>query len=136
MLFLKKNTSIRRQWSSLILILYIIINIIIIITTIIIIIITIIIIMYWGSSRGSRVAFQPKMPYYAKTGACPMKNRGMTFIFMWNQVSLCIHNLAYTIPLVGHGQGLVHSTCLTWDFLNTYMFFHEAIRVCTAQATN
>ena len=142
MLFLKKNTSIRRQWSSLILILYIIINIIIIIVIIIIIItniiiITIIIIMYWGSSRGSREAFQPKMPYYAKTGACPMKNRGMTFTFIWNQVSLCIHKLAYTIPLVGHGQGLVHSTCLTWDFLNTYhMFFHEAIRVCTAQATN
>ena len=52
-------------------------------------------------------------------------------------ISLFIHNLAYTIPLVGHGQGLVHSTCLTWDFLNTYyMFFYEAVRVCTAQATN
>ena len=52
-------------------------------------------------------------------------------------ISLFIHNLAYTIPLVGHGPGLVHSTCLTWDFLNTYhMFFHEAIRVCAAQAIN
>ena len=97
----------------------------------------IIIIMYWASSWGSREVFQPKMPYYAKMGACPMKNSGMTFTFMWNLESLCIHNLAYTIPLVGHGQGLVHSTCLTWDFLNTYhMFFHEAIRVCTAQTTN
>ena len=28
-------------------------------------------------------------------------------------ISLFIHNLAYTIPLVGHGQGLAHSTCLT-----------------------
>ena len=47
------------------------------------------------------------------------------------------HNLTYTIPLVRHGQELVHSTCLTWDFLNTYhMFFHEATRVCIAQATN
>ena len=52
-------------------------------------------------------------------------------------ISLYIHNLAYTIPLVGHGQGLVHSTCLTWDFLSAYhMFFHKAVRVCTAQATN
>ena len=65
------------------------------------------------------------------------ENSGMTFTFMWNQESMCIHNVAYTIPLVLHGQGLVHSTCLTWDFLNTYhMFFHEAIRVCTTQATN
>ena len=96
-----------------------------------------IIIMYWVSSWGSREDFQPKIPYYAKMGACPMKNSGMTFTFMWNLESLCIHNLAYTIPLVGHGQGLVHSTCLTWDFLNTsHMFFHEAIRVCTAQAIN
>ena len=39
----------------------------------------------------------------------------MTFTFMRNLESLCIHNLAYTIPLVGHGKGLVHSTCLTWD---------------------
>ena len=92
---------------------------------------------YWGSSWGSREVFQPKMPYYAKMGACPMKNSGMTFTFMWNLESLFIHNLAYTIPLVGHGQGLVHRTCLTWDLLNTYhMFFHEAIRVCTAQGTN
>ena len=93
--------------------------------------------LYWGSSWGSRELFQPKMPYYAKMGACSRKNSGMAFTFMWNLESLCIHNLAYTIPLVGHGQGLVHSTCLTWDFLNTYdMLFHEAIRVCTAQATN
>ena len=97
----------------------------------------IIIVMYWASSWGSREVFQPIMPYYTKMGACPMKNSGMTFTVMWNLESLCILNLAYTIPLVGHGQGLVHSICLTWDFLNTYeMFFHEAIRVCTAQATN
>ena len=77
------------------------------------------------------------MPYYSKMGACPMKSSGITFTFTWNLESLCIHNLAYTIPLVGHGQGLVHSTCLTWDFSNTYhMFFHEAIRVCTALVTN
>ena len=97
----------------------------------------IIIVMYWASSWGSCDVFQPKMPYYTKMGTCPMKNSGMTFTVMWNLESLCILNLAYTIPLVGHGQGLVHSICLTWDFLNTYdMFFHEAIRVCTAQATN
>ena len=66
-----------------------------------------------------------------------MKNSGIIFTFMSNLESLCIYNLAYTIPLVGHGQGLVHNTCLTWDFLNTYhMFFHEAIRVSTAQVTN
>ena len=111
--------------------------IIIIVVIIIGIIIIIIIIMYWGSSWRSRQVFQPKMLYYAKMGTCPMKNSGMTFTFMWNLESLCIHNLAYTIPLVGHGQGLVHSTCLTWDFLNTYhMFFRETIRVCTTQATN
>ena len=52
-------------------------------------------------------------------------------------ISLVIHNITYTIPLVAHGPGLVHSTCVTWDFLNTYhMFFYEAIRVCTAQVTN
>ena len=108
-----------------------------IIFCIIIIVIINIIIMYWGNSWGSREVFQPKMPYYAKMGTCPMKNSGMTFIFMCNLESLCIHNLAYTILLVGYGQGLVHSTCLTWDFLNTYhMFFHEGISVCTAQAAN
>ena len=86
--------------------------------------------MYWGSSWGSREVFQPKMPYYAKMGVCPIKNGGMTFTFMWNLEFLYIRNLAYTIPFVAHGQGLVHSTCLTWDFLNTYhMFFHEAIRI-------
>ena len=69
------------------------------------------------SSRGSREAFQPKMSYYAKMGACPIKNSGMTFTFMWNLESLFIHSLAYTVPLVGHGQGLVHCTCLTWKFL-------------------
>ena len=47
------------------------------------------------------------------------ENSGMIFTFMWNLESLCIHNLTYTILLVGHGQGLVHSTCLTWGFLNT-----------------
>ena len=94
------------------------------------------ILLYWGSSWGSRKVFLPKMPYFAKMSACPMKNSEMTFIFMWNLESLCIHNLAYTIPLVGHGQGLVYSTCLTWNFFNTYhMFFHEAKRICTAQAT-
>ena len=30
----------------------------------------------------AREVFQPKMPYYAKMGACPMKNSGMTFTFM------------------------------------------------------
>ena len=104
---------------------------------IIIIIIIIIIIMYWGSSRGSGEIFQPKMPYYAKMGACPTKNSRMTFRFFWNLESLCIHNLAYTISLVGHGQVLVHRTFSTWNFLNTYhMFFHQAIRVCSAHATN
>ena len=102
----------------------------------IIIIVVIIIIMYWASSW-SREVFQPKMPYYVEIDTCPMKNSGMTLTFMWNLELLCIHNLPYTIPLVGYGQGVVHSTCLTWDFLNTYhMFFHEAIRVCTTQATN
>ena len=76
-----------------------------------------VLLLYWGSSWGSRETFQPKMSYYAKMGACPMKNSGMTFTFMWNLESLFIYNLAYTIPLVGHGQGLVHCTCLTWDFL-------------------
>ena len=85
--------------------------------------------MYWKSSWGCGEVFQPKMPYYAKWGSCPMKNSGMTLTFMWNLQSLCIHNLVYAIPLFGHGQGLVHSTCLTWDFPNTYhMFFHEAVR--------
>ena len=99
--------------------------------------IIIIIIMYWGSSWKSPDVFQPKIPYYAKMAECPMKNSGMNFTFIWNLEPLCIHNLAYTILLVRHGQGLMHSTCLTWDFLNTYhMFFHEAIRVCTAQVTN
>ena len=119
-------------------IIVIIIVIIIIVIIIVIVYIAIIIIfMYWGSSWGNREVFQPKMPYYAKMGACPMKNSAMTLAFMWNLESLCIHNFPYTISLVGHSQGLVHSTCLTWDFLNAYhMFFHQAIRVCTAQATN
>ena len=30
----------------------------------------------------AREVFQPKMPYYDKMGACPMKNSGMTFTFM------------------------------------------------------
>ena len=65
-----------------------IIVIIISINTIIVIIIVIvynaiiIIFMYWGSSWGNREVFQPKMPYYAKMGACPMKNSGMTLAFM------------------------------------------------------
>ena len=89
------------------------------------------------SSWGRREVFQPKIPYCTKMDACLMKNSGMTFTFIWNLESLCIHNLAYTISLVEHGQGLGHSTCLIWDFLNTYhMFFHEAIRACTAQAAN
>ena len=109
----------------------------IVVVVIIIIIIIIIIILHWGSSWGSREVFQPKLPYYAKMGTCPMKNSGITFTFMWNLEPLFIHNPAYTIPLVGHSQGLLHSSCLTWDFLNTsHMFFHEAIRVCIAQATN
>ena len=83
----------------------------------------------WGFSAQDAILCQ--------NGWMPHKNSEVTIKFMWNLDSLCIHNLAYTIPLVGYGQGLVHSTCLTWDFLNTYhMFFHEAIRVCTAQATN
>ena len=45
----------------------------VIIIIIIIIIITIIIALYWGSSWGSREIFLPKMPYYAKMGASPMK---------------------------------------------------------------
>ena len=101
------------------------------------IIFDIIIIMYWGGSWGSRDVFQPKMPYYAKMGACLMKNSGLTFTFIWKLESLCIHNLAYTTQLVGHGQGLVHSTCLTWDFLDTYrMFFNDPLSVCTTQVTN
>ena len=76
--------------------------------------------MYWGSSWASREAFQPKMPYYAKMAACPMKNRGMIFTFMWNLESLFIRNLTYTSLMLGHGQRLVHHTCLTWDFLNTW----------------
>ena len=113
------------------------INTIIAIIIVIVYIAIIIIFMYWGSSWGNREVFQPKMPYYAKMGACPMKNSGMTITFMWNLELLSVHNLAYTFPLVGHGQELVHSTCLTWDFFSTHhMFFHEAIRVCTAQATN
>ena len=30
----------------------------------------------------AREVFQPKMPYYAKMGACPMKNSAMTLAFM------------------------------------------------------
>ena len=40
--------------------------------------------LYWGRSWGSCEVFQPKVPYYAKMGACPMKNSGMAFTFMWN----------------------------------------------------
>ena len=75
----------------------------------------------WGFSAQDAILCQ--------NGWMPHKNSEVTIKFMWNLDSLCIHNLANTIPLVGYGQGLVHSTCLTWDFLNTYhMFFHEAIR--------
>ena len=45
---------------------------------------------------GKPWGFSAKMPYYAKMGACPMKNSGTTFTFMWNLESLCIHNLTYT----------------------------------------
>ena len=136
-----KNISHRRSiilnLTIISIIIIIIITIIIITIIIIVVVVIIIVIMYWGSSWGCREVFQPKMPYYDEMGASPMKSSGMTFTFMWNLEALCIQNLAYTIPLVGLGQGLVHSTCLTWDFLNTYhMLFHQAIRVCIAQATN
>ena len=52
------------------------------------------IIMCWANSWERREVFLPKMPYYAKMGACPMKNSGMIYTFMWNLESLCIHNLA------------------------------------------
>ena len=88
--------------------------------------------LYWGSSWESHEVFQPKMLYYSKMGTYSM-NSGMTFTYMLNQESLFIHNLAFKIALVGHGQGFVHSTCLTWDFLITYhMFLHEVLGVCTA----
>ena len=60
----------------------IIIIIIIIIIMIIIIIIIIIIIMAVLRKLDKPWGVSAKMPYYAKMGACPMKNSGMTFTFM------------------------------------------------------
>ena len=131
-----ENHLIEKGNSSLFLLLLLLL---ILLSSLLLLLISLLLWSWWCiiSSWGSREVLQPKMPYYTKMGACPMKNSGMTFKFIWNLESLCIHNLAYRISLAEHGQGLVHSTCLIWDFLSIYhMFFHEAIRAFTAQSTN
>ena len=69
---------------------------------------------------GKQWGFSAQLTILYQNGCMSHKNSGMTFTFMWDLVSLCIFNLTYTIPLVGHGQGLVHSTWSTRNFLNTY----------------
>ena len=97
--------------------------------------------MYWGSSWGSHEVFQPKMPYYAKMGACPMKNSGMTFTFIWNPQP-CIHNsVGWTWSKVG-GQHLLNmrlpqylSHVLSWSYEVLY-FTDNQLKEAVRQSSN
>ena len=55
----------------------------------------------------------------------------------WVVNAILRHSLTYTIPLVGHGQGLVLCTYKSWNFLNNHHTSSQTIlRVCSAKPTN